>query len=94
MDGLINDENKKLCWDVLVKYGVFHQRKMVVEECSELIQALCKLDREDNAAHYENYIEEMADVVAVLQQNLQAEGIGMDELNRRIKAKLLRALED
>ena len=95
---MLNQENKTLCWNVLAKFGVFNQRRMVIEECAELQKAVCKLFRhetdEQYPAHYQNYIEELCDTIAVLQEMLLAEGLTMDEVNERIKAKLERALNN
>lgn len=91
---MLNEENKKLCWAVLTKFGIRNQRLMVVEECAELIKAVCKLFRAMTSGHLENYIEEIVDVIVMLQQILLSERITMDEVNKRAKAKLERALKD
>jgi NTP pyrophosphatase (non-canonical NTP hydrolase) len=56
-------------------YGFEQQREMIVEECSELIQAVQKLKRADNSGDAERidkatsaYLEEMADVSIMLEQ--------------------------
>ena len=56
-------------------YGYESQREMLVEECSELIQAVQKLKRVDNSGDAERidkatsaYLEEMADVSIMLEQ--------------------------
>ena len=90
---LLSAKNIELCWQVLSRYGVFHQRHMVIEECSELIKAVCKLDREDNAEHYESYIEELIDTIVMCQQMLLVERLSADEINNRAAAKLHKALE-
>ena len=91
---MLNKENKDLCWAVLTKYGIRNQRLMVIEECAELIKAVCKLFRVMTSGHLENYIEEIVDVIVMLQQILLSERITMDEVNKRAKAKLERALKD
>ena len=59
---MLSEDNKNLCWDVLAKYGTQNQRRMVIEECSELQKAVCKLFREpDSNEYYRNYIEELVD---------------------------------
>ena len=69
---MLSEENKRLCWDVLAKYGTMNQRRMIIEECSELQKAVCKLFREpDNNEHYRNYIEELVDVIVMAQEMLQ-----------------------
>ena len=91
---MLNEENKKLCWAVLTKFGIRNQRLMVVEECAELIKAVCKLFRAMTSGHLENYIEEIVDVIVMLQQILLSDRITMDEVNKRAKPKLERALKD
>ena len=95
---MLNAENKTLCWNIIAKYGVFNQRQMVIEECSELQKAVCKLARhetdEEYPEHYKNYLEEICDVIAVIQQMLLVEGLTMDDVNTMIKPKLERALRD
>lgn len=56
-------------------YGYEAQREMLIEECSELIQAVQKLKRADNSGDAERidkatsaYLEEMADVTIMLEQ--------------------------
>ena len=94
---MLNEENKKLCWEILTKYGIQNQQHMVIEECSELQKAICKLYRaktqEEYNEFYRNFIEELLDVIAVCQQMLLSENVSMDKVNDFIKAKLIIALE-
>ena len=90
---MLSEENKNLCWDVLAKYGTQNQRRMVIEECSELQKATCKEFREDSAEHYCNFVEELVDVIVMAQEMLLDENISMDDVNAMAKEKLLRALE-
>lgn len=90
---MLDEENKKLCWDVLARYGIDAQRHMVIEECSELQKAVCKMFRKDSPEHYRNYIEELVDVIVMCQQMLLAENISMDDVNVMARLKLVRALE-
>ena len=59
---------------VFMKNGEANQRRMAIEECSELIKALCKYDRYfadedvDKRILRLNIIEEMADVEIMLEQ--------------------------
>ena len=91
---MLSEENKKLCWQVLSKYGIENQRRMVIEECSELQKAVCKMFREDSNEHYVNYIEELVDVIVMSQQMLLAENISMEDVNKMAEAKLALALGD
>ena len=90
---MLNEENKKLCWEVLSKYGIAHQMNMVIEECAELQKAVCKLFRGKREEYYENFIEELIDVIVVCQQMLLNLGITMDEVNARSNIKLRNALK-
>lgn len=91
---MLNEENKNMCWDVLAKYGTRNQRRMIIEECSELQKAVCKLFREpDNNEYYRNYIEELVDVIVMAQEMLLDENISMDDVDAMAKVKLERALE-
>lgn len=93
---MLNDQNKKRCWEVLAKFGCEHQMNMVIEECSELQKAVCKIYRDDGHitdAHDENFREELVDVVVVCQQMFLALKMTDDEINRRAGAKLERALK-
>ena len=91
---MLSEENKKLCWQVLSKYGIENQRRMVIEECSELTKAVCKMFREPSNEHYLNYIEELVDVIVMSQQMLLAENINMEDVNKMAEAKLVLALGD
>ena len=93
---MLNQENKDLCWQVLSKYGCEHQMGMVIEECSELTKAVCKIWRDDGHitdAHDENFREELVDVIVVCQQMFLALKMTDDEINKRAGAKLERALK-
>ena len=91
---MLDEENKKLCWDVLAKFGTRNQRRMIIEECAELQKAVCKLFREpDNNEYYHNYIEELVDVIVMAQEMLLDENISMEDVNDMVEEKLLRALE-
>jgi hypothetical protein len=70
---------------------------MVIEECSELQKAICKMfrvqDKQEYKDRYCNYIEELVDVIVMCQQMLLAEKISMEEVNELAQAKLVTALE-
>lgn len=55
---------------IINHYGVYSQTLMFVEETSEFIKALCKMQRDDQdlKAVKENMEEEMADVCVMLMQ--------------------------
>ena len=94
---MLNEENKDLCWKVLSKYGVPHQQHMVVEECSELIKAICKLFRYKDCVrgrHRINFLEELVDVIVMCQQMVLTEGLTDEMLNTMARIKLERALNE
>lgn len=93
---MLNKENQDLCWQVLSKYGCEHQMGMVIEECSELQKAVCKIWRDDGHitdAHDENLREELVDVVVMCQQMFLVLKMDVDEINKRAGEKLVRALK-
>ena len=67
-------EKNLLYYEVVTRYGERYQREMAIEECSELIKALCKYDRYyadedvDKRILRLNIIEEMADVSIMIDQ--------------------------
>lgn len=67
-------EKNLLYYEVVTRYSERYQREMAIEECSELIKALCKYDRYfadeemDKRILRLNIIEEMADVEIMLEQ--------------------------
>ena len=94
---MLNEENKKLCWQVLSRHGVENQQRMVIEECAELQKAVCKLfrDKDKKQGKYKiNFLEELVDVIVMCQQMILAENISNDMLNNMAKIKLERALKN
>ena len=98
---MLNAENKELCWKVLSKYGVSNQRDKVIEECAELIDAVCHLRKaketknmHEVAVLLEHFYDEVVDVIVVCQQMLLVEQIGEEKLNRMARIKLERALHE
>ncbi len=89
---MLNAENQSLCWDLLVKYGIEAQAVIAIEECSELQKALCKTLRYSNMCESENVREELVDTIVMCQQLLLCMEMSMDEVNKRARAKLERAL--
>lgn len=60
----ISEEQEIVLYAAITKYGSDKQHDMVIEECSELIQAICKHKR--GGEH--NILEECADVFIMLKQ--------------------------
>lgn len=71
---MIESEENQLFNLVFMKNGEANQRRIAIEECSELIKALCKYDRYfadeemDKRILRLNIIEEMADVEIMIDQ--------------------------
>ena len=83
-------------------YGYESQSRQLVEELSELIQAVCKhnrafggkrLSKFSNCPEKDALIEEMADVTIMMSQLQYILGIGNLDLDYRIERKLNRQIE-
>ena len=53
---MLNEENKKLCWEILTKYGIRNQQHMVIEECSELQKAICNCTEQKHRKSTKSFI--------------------------------------
>ena len=60
--------NNEILRRAVKKWGIPSQVKVCIEELTELVQVLCKLDRKINGANITNLIDEIADVEIMLQQ--------------------------
>ena len=89
---MLNEENIKLCWELLAKYGIEAQVVIAIEECSELQKELCKALRCKQTWNAESVKEELVDTIVMCQQLLLCIGMDGDEVDTRAKAKLERAL--
>lgn len=83
-------------------YGYEPQSRQLVEELSELIQAVCKHNRaygelkiytKESCDEKEAIIEEMADVIIMMCQIQHILGIGNLDLDYKIERKLDRQIE-
>lgn len=90
----MTDEQKEKCRQIVEHYGFEGQRDILVEECAELIQAICKIKREGGGVSF-NFLEELADVSIMIEQMKQA--LAGDELlkylsyiNRKIERQINR----
>ena len=95
---MLNGENIELCWQVLSKYGVENQRRKVIEECAELIDAICHLEKAEDKKIYDinllnHFHDEIIDVLVVCQQMVLVERLS-DKLDDMAKVKLERALKN
>ena len=95
---MLNDENKRLCGEVLDKYGYSNQLLKLGEECTELAQAIFRLAQgEIDKVTVSNLVEEFIDVYVVQEQILQ-HWKGRDLVPKRLfnelaSTKLIKALE-
>ena len=95
---MLNGENIELCWQVLSRYGVENQRRKVIEECAELIDAICHLKKAEDKKIYDinllnHFHDEIIDVLVVCQQMVLVERLS-DKLDDMAKVKLERALKN
>lgn len=87
---MLNQENREKCRRVLNQFGYRHQALILVEECAELQQAVCKLFRSETTlmSQSENFKEEIVDVIVMATQAVMMSGMSAEEINRRAKDKL------
>lgn len=88
-------EEKQL--EIITHYGEEHQLDKLIEECGELVQAICKWKQnymEDDAIDYLNrMIEEMADVKNLIEQYELNNNYVKQEVEDWKKIKIERQLE-
>ena len=72
-------------------YGYTAQSNIIIEECAELTQAICKLRRAWSDSRLENVKEELADVLIMARQLRVM--LGADDIDRIIGEKLDRQIE-
>lgn len=77
-------------------YGYKHQKKILIEELSELIQAIVKIDRTDGSLsdildRYDNLIEEIADCEIMIFQIKHLLKINTDDsIEKKVKRQIER----
>lgn len=84
----MNDKQKSFCRRILAHYGVNNQHKQAIQECSELITAICH--RMDGRATDDAVIDELADVSIMVEQ--LANVYGRARVESRIEDKLRRQI--
>ena len=97
---MLNQANREKCRRVLNRFGYRPQMMMVIEECSELQKATCKLLRKstpatltnDDTPPLRNFREEIVDVIVMVTQAVMMSGMSTEEINRRAQEKLDRTL--
>lgn len=72
-------------------YGYTAQSNILIEECAELTQAICKLRRAWSNERLENVKEELADVFIMARQFRVM--LGADDIDEIISQKLDRQIE-
>jgi NTP pyrophosphatase (non-canonical NTP hydrolase) len=86
------EDIKTMCKTIADRYGYPVQSFQLIEECSELIQAVSKYRRQGNSDALRNYIEEIADVEIMLEQIKYLLGIKEDDIEGVKLYKLHRTL--
>ena len=97
---MLNQENTEKCRRILNRYGYRPQMLMVIEECSELQKATCKLLRKstsatltnDDTPPLRNFREEIVDVIVMVTQAVMMADLSAWEINSMAKAKLDKVL--
>lgn len=93
-------KQREKCREIFQHYGAMKQRRQLIEECAELIQAISKLERAleagDKVKEYEAVLsirEEVADVEIMLQQiKNDPQTVGTNNISRVIDYKLDRQI--
>lgn len=71
----------------ILEWGTERQKGMIIEECAELIDAVCKYER--GRADQKDILSELADVQIMIEQALIIYGISYtefcEEYNRKLK---------
>ena len=91
----MNQKHTDMLGLIIGSYTYEQQREIFVEECAEAIQAVQKCKRNtyrmQTLAAFENFKEEVADVLIMAEQMRQY--IGAKEIDKIIDAKLRRQIE-
>ena len=91
-----------VCKDIAVSKTNIEVTELLIEELSELIKAVVKLERWDNGETtlrynideiYNNLYEEMADVIIMILQFIYKNNIECEDLLNKICKKLIRYYE-
>lgn len=65
----MTEQQKAMCRQILEHYGIESQRRILVEECAELIQAISKVERNGSTTEMiRNLFAEIANVEIMLEQ--------------------------
>ena len=75
---------------IAAHYGFTPQADMTIEECGELVQAICKLRRAYSEDRYRHLLEEVADAYIMLRQMRYL--LGYEAIDRIVSEKLDRQI--
>lgn len=88
------DEKVKIIKEAVDTFGFNNQRRILQEECAELIVAASHYDRGRPGA-YENFVEELADVEIMISQMIYAlHATSIDEWKEKKLARLKEKIEE
>jgi NTP pyrophosphatase (non-canonical NTP hydrolase) len=87
----MNNEHDELFYKAYDKWGNTAQTDMAIEECSELIKAICKNRRRHSEESLKNIQDEIADVTIMMRQMQLI--FGEKEVEERIQYKIERLNE-
>lgn len=86
------NEEVKIIKEAIDTFGFDSQRRLLQEECAELIVAASHYDRGRPGA-YENFVEELADVEIMISQMIYALQANTDEWKEKKLARLKERIE-
>ena len=88
------DEKVKIIKEAVDTFGFNNQRRILQEECAELIVAASHYDRGRPGA-YKNFVEELADVEIMISQMIYAlQATSIDEWKEKKLARLKEKIEE
>lgn len=87
------NEEVKIIKEAIDTFGFDTQRRLLQEECAELIVAASHYDRGRPGA-YDNFAEELADVEIMISQMIYALQVNIDEWKEKKIARLKGRIEE
>ena len=79
-------KNREVYEDAIKKWGEYMQTQMAIEECAELIDALCKSNRGRN--NKKDVLNEMVDVYIMIEQLFVLYDFSIEEFREQFKYKI------
>ena len=89
---MTTQEEVEIIKEAVDTFGFNNQRRILQEECAELIVAASHYDRGRPGA-YENFVEELADVDIMINQMIYALSANVDEWKKKKLARLKERVE-